>query len=129
MRLDTVWHGRNIHDERDIRPSELSSSEAFRRELVMSSETYLLTDQPSELKRLQLQSCVWESRDRRLLDEIGEGRGARVLDVRCGAIGWLRPLNEWVGPDADELEQLRRDGEAELKEPGRWGTTFTLLKC
>jgi len=31
--------------------------------------------------------------------------------------------------EADELEQVRRDGEAELKEPGRWGTTFTLLQC
>ena len=30
---------------------------------------------------------------------------------------------------ADELEQLRRDGEAELEEPGRWGTTFALLQC
>jgi hypothetical protein len=30
---------------------------------------------------------------------------------------------------ADELEQLREQGEAELHEPGRWGTTFTLLQC
>jgi hypothetical protein len=30
---------------------------------------------------------------------------------------------------ADELEELRRQGEAELQEPGRWGTTFTLLQC
>ena len=30
---------------------------------------------------------------------------------------------------ADELEQLRMGGEAELKEPGRWGTTFMLLQC
>jgi SAM-dependent methyltransferase len=30
---------------------------------------------------------------------------------------------------AEELEQLRNDAEAELKEPGRWGTTFTLLQC
>jgi hypothetical protein len=30
---------------------------------------------------------------------------------------------------AEELEQLRNDSEAELKEPGRWGTTFTLLQC
>jgi SAM-dependent methyltransferase len=30
---------------------------------------------------------------------------------------------------ADELEELRREGEAELQEPGRWGTTFTLLQC
>jgi SAM-dependent methyltransferase len=67
----------------------------------MSSHEYLLADQPSELGRLQLQSRVWEPSGRRLLDEIGEGRGARVLDVGCGAIGWLRLLSEWVGPGGD----------------------------
>ena len=30
--------------------------------------------------------------------------------------------------DATELERLRHEGELELKEPGRWGTTFTLLQ-
>jgi hypothetical protein len=30
---------------------------------------------------------------------------------------------------ADEVERLRREGEAEVQEPGRWGTTFTLLQC
>jgi SAM-dependent methyltransferase len=30
---------------------------------------------------------------------------------------------------ADELQELREQGEAELREPGRWGTTFTLLQC
>ena len=30
---------------------------------------------------------------------------------------------------ADELQDLRNKGEAELREPGRWGTTFTLLQC
>jgi SAM-dependent methyltransferase len=30
---------------------------------------------------------------------------------------------------ADELATLRDDGEAELREPGRWGTTFTLVQC
>ncbi len=30
---------------------------------------------------------------------------------------------------ADELERLRNEGEIELQEPGRWGTTFTLLQC
>jgi SAM-dependent methyltransferase len=29
---------------------------------------------------------------------------------------------------ADELEKLRKQGEGELQEPGRWGTTFTLLQ-
>jgi SAM-dependent methyltransferase len=31
--------------------------------------------------------------------------------------------------DATELDQLRRQGEAEVTSPGRWGTTFTLLQC
>jgi hypothetical protein len=30
---------------------------------------------------------------------------------------------------AGELEELRKQSEAELQEPGRWGTTFTLLQC
>ena len=67
----------------------------------MSSKAYLLADQPSELERLQLQSRVWEPSGRRLLDEIGEGRGARAVDLGCGAIGWLRLLSEWVGPDGE----------------------------
>jgi SAM-dependent methyltransferase len=29
----------------------------------------------------------------------------------------------------DELDRLRSEAEAELQEPGRWGTTFTLLQC
>jgi ubiquinone/menaquinone biosynthesis C-methylase UbiE len=67
----------------------------------MSSQPYLLADQPSELERLQLQSRVWEPSGRRLLDEIGERRGARVLDVGCGAIGWLRLLSDLVGPEGE----------------------------
>ena len=29
----------------------------------------------------------------------------------------------------DELASLRREAERELAEPGRWGTTFTLIQC
>ena len=29
---------------------------------------------------------------------------------------------------ADELAALRRTAEAELADPGRWGTTFTLIQ-
>jgi cyclopropane fatty-acyl-phospholipid synthase-like methyltransferase len=36
-----------------------------------------------------------------LLEEIGDGNGARALDVGCGALGWLRVLSEWVGPDGE----------------------------
>ena len=60
---------------------------------------YLLAGQASELERLQLQSRVWEPSGRRLLEDIGDGRGAHALDVGCGALGWLRVLSEWVGPD------------------------------
>jgi hypothetical protein len=52
----------------------------------------------SELERLQLQSRVWEPSGRRLLEELGDGRSARALDMGCGALGWLRILSEWVGP-------------------------------
>ena len=67
----------------------------------MNAPTYLLAGQDSELERLQLQSRVWEPSGRRLLDEIGAGRGARAVDVGCGVLGWLRLLSEWVGPDGE----------------------------
>src|SRR4029453_6850356 len=62
---------------------------------------YLLAGQASELERLQLQSRVWEPSGRRLLEEIGDGPGARALDLGCGVLGWLRILSEWVGPDGE----------------------------
>jgi ubiquinone/menaquinone biosynthesis C-methylase UbiE len=65
----------------------------------MSSSTYLLAGQVSELERLQLQSRVWEPSGRRLLAEIGDGRGARAVDIGCGVLGWLRLLSQWVGPE------------------------------
>ena len=65
----------------------------------IESTGYLLAGQASELERLQLQSRVWEPSGRRLLEEIGDGRGAHALDVGCGVLGWLRILSEWVGSD------------------------------
>lgn len=62
------------------------------------SQDYLLADQPSELDRLRLQSLVWEPTGRQLLAGVEGGSGGRVLDVGCGALGWLRVLSEWVGP-------------------------------
>jgi SAM-dependent methyltransferase len=88
----------------------------------MPHEEYLLADQPSELKRLQLQSRVWEPSGRELLSNIDGGVGARALDVGCGALGRLRILAEWVGPsgrvvgtDIDEslLDAARSFLEAE----------------
>ncbi|MGH8992226.1 MAG: class I SAM-dependent methyltransferase [Acidimicrobiia bacterium] len=65
------------------------------------SESYLLAGQASELERLQLQSRVWEPSGGRLLEEIGDGRGARAVDIGCGVLGWLRLLSNWVGPDGE----------------------------
>ena len=59
--------------------------------------TYLLAGQQTELDRLQLQSRVWEPAGERLLAELGDGTGRRVLDVGCGCLGWLRVLSQWVG--------------------------------
>jgi SAM-dependent methyltransferase len=70
-------------------------------EAQAAASGYLLAGQASELERLQLQSRVWEPSGRRLLEELGDGGGARVLDVGCGALGWLRILSEWVGPDGE----------------------------
>jgi len=67
----------------------------------MSSSTYLLAGQASELERLQLQSRVWEPSGRRLLAEIGDGRGGRAVDIGYGVMGWLGLLSEWVGQDAE----------------------------
>jgi SAM-dependent methyltransferase len=84
---------------------------------------YLLAGQASELERLQLQSRVWEPSGRRLLEVIGDGRGARALDFGCGVLGWLRILSEWVGPDgevtgADIDEAMLADAERFATEEG-----------
>jgi SAM-dependent methyltransferase len=78
---------------------EVQAERANSRSSAAGSGGYLLAGQASELARLQLQSRVWEPSGRRLLEEIGDGRGARALDVGCGVLGWLRVLSEWVGPD------------------------------
>jgi SAM-dependent methyltransferase len=67
----------------------------------MTSLTYLLADQPSELERLQLQSRVWGPSGRRLLAEIGSCPGGLVADIGCGVLGWLRLLSEWVGAEGE----------------------------
>jgi SAM-dependent methyltransferase len=84
---------------------------------------YLLADQITELERLRLQSLVWEPSGRRLLEQIGDGRGASALDFGCGVLGWLRILSEWVGPDgqvtgADIDEAMLADAERFAADEG-----------
>lgn len=69
----------------------------------MTDHSYLLEGEASELDRLQLQARVWEPAGRQLLDQLGPGDGSRVVDVGCGALGWLRLLSEWVGPDGEVI--------------------------
>jgi SAM-dependent methyltransferase len=66
---------------------------------AMSKDSYLLASEAGELERLQRGSRMLEPAGRRLLAELGDGQGARALDVGCGALGWLRLLSEWVGAD------------------------------
>jgi SAM-dependent methyltransferase len=70
---------------------------------AMSTDSYLLAGKDRELERLQQGSRMLEPAGRRLLAEIGDGQGARALDVGCGALGWLRLLSEWVGPDGQVI--------------------------
>ena len=105
----------------------------------MSSSEYLLAGQVSELERLKLQSRVWEPSGQRLLEEIGDGRGARAVDIGCGVLGWLRVLSEWVGPDgqvvgtdiddamlasADEFVAEQRLGNVKLVKDDLFATSL-----
>jgi ubiquinone/menaquinone biosynthesis C-methylase UbiE len=49
-------------------------------------------------ERLRLESRVWEPAGRALAADLDLPLGARVLDIGCGALGWLRVLAERV-PD------------------------------
>jgi SAM-dependent methyltransferase len=63
------------------------------------TEEYLLSGGLSELERLQLQARVWNPFGETLLEPWREQLlGARVLDVGCGALGWLPVLTGVVGP-------------------------------
>jgi SAM-dependent methyltransferase len=89
----------------------------------MKADRYLLAGQASELERLRLQSLVWEPSGRQLLSKLGGGSGGRALDVGCGALGWLRLLNEWVGSSgqvvgADIDESLLDAARSFLQDEG-----------
>jgi SAM-dependent methyltransferase len=64
---------------------------------------YLMAGQQSELERLRLQAEMWEPAGRDLLAKLGPGEGRRVVDIGCGALGWLRVLSEWVGPSGQVI--------------------------
>jgi SAM-dependent methyltransferase len=47
---------------------------------------------------MHMQALQWEPAGQRLLAELGDGTGRRVVDMGCGSLGWLRLLSGWVGP-------------------------------
>ncbi|MGH2721599.1 MAG: FAD-binding protein [Actinomycetota bacterium] len=99
-----------------------------------SAHSYLLAGQPSELERLQLQAKVWEPSGRGLLDRMGDGQGCRVLDVGCGALGWLRILSDWVGPSGrvvgtDVDEKLLEAAGKTLKAGGSPTSSSSSTTC
>ena len=74
-----------------------------------------------------------------LLREIGieePGIDAHVIALKPGHPYLRLPLQFSIALQSrlletlseDELDSLRREAEAELGEPGRWGTTFTLIQ-
>ena len=75
-----------------------------------------------------------------LLREIGvedPGLDAHVIALKPGHPYLSLPLQFSVALEsllletlsAEELASLRREAQSELAEPGRWGTTFTLIQC
>jgi ubiquinone/menaquinone biosynthesis C-methylase UbiE len=62
---------------------------------------------------MHLQSIQWEPAGQRLLDELGDGRGLRVVDMGCGPLGWLRLLSRWVGLTGEVVGTELAEGTAE----------------
>jgi hypothetical protein len=60
--------------------------------------TYLMGGQPSEFERLRLQSRVCEPAGDRLLAQLGDGQGRRVLEVGCGAMEQVTTACRLVKP-------------------------------
>lgn len=97
----------------------------------MAGVAYLLTDQMSELDRLQLQSRVWEPSGVRLLDLLGSGKGKRALDVGCGCLGWLRILSRWVGETGEVIgtdiaEAMVSAARELVSSEGLWNTRIVV---
>lgn len=65
-------------------------------------DPYVFAGHAPEARRLHVQAELLEPMARRLLAELPPPPpGARVLDLGCGALGWLRVLHEWAGPEGE----------------------------
>lgn len=65
-------------------------------------EPYVFAGHAAEAERLRVQAELLEPSGARLLAELPSApRGARALDLGCGALGWLRLLRGWVGEEGE----------------------------
>ena len=89
----------------------------------MSHENNLLANQPSESERLHEVGIEEPEIDAQssLLNQVTLFASAASVQRRA-RVAAPRELSE------DELASRRGEAETELVEPGRWGTTFTLIQ-
>ena len=64
----------------------------------MSTANYPISTSADEFTRLQIQSDLFREDVHAMLQQIGDGKGRRVLDLCCGTGGITDVLSEWVGP-------------------------------
>jgi ubiquinone/menaquinone biosynthesis C-methylase UbiE len=83
----------------------------------MSANQYPIRTSADEFTRLGIQADLFRDDARSMLARIGDGSGARVLDLCCGIGGVTDVLSEWVGAsgtvvgadlDAVKLDHARR---------------------
>jgi ubiquinone/menaquinone biosynthesis C-methylase UbiE len=87
-------------------------------------------DPNEERRRLRLQSEALEPLSDRALARLGDLRGARAVDVACGAMGLLGALSRRVGPGgsvvgSDLSDAMLEQARAYVREAGLDNVTLT----
>jgi SAM-dependent methyltransferase len=81
---------------------------------VAQGDQYFLGYRQAEQERLQRQAQELAHEARWLLDQIGVGAGARVVEIGCGSQGCLDLLSERVGPTGSVVGVERSEDAANL---------------
>jgi ubiquinone/menaquinone biosynthesis C-methylase UbiE len=81
---------------------------------MAQGDQYLLGYRQAEQERLQRQAQELAHEARWLLDQIGVGAGARVVEIGCGPQGCLDLLSERVGPTGSVVGVERSEDAANL---------------
>ena len=81
---------------------------------MAQGDQYFLGYRQAEQERLQRQAQELAHEARWLLDQIGVGDGARVVEIGCGPQGCLDLLSERVGPTGSVVGVERNEDAANL---------------